>query len=525
MSAQVNSTEKRPEGSGHDGRIDRKAASVHDEDRPTHRLSGNLHGTYETKALAQWLRKLVGDRSTHMLHDAFPYSPGESQWNDILSGRKLISLTQLTGLVNYLVPDQTRRQAYLHDGAQLMEAAERAEAARRAARSKSRTAPGNTGPTVRRRVVSALPTDGADNNSETAEEEPLAVPEGNKPQDHGAAPSAGGTGTSPAVVQPGGHGRGPRIALIGTACLALLAGGGWLTWDHLNENGQNSGTSGTTATSPVPDESLKRLSEAREGKRKFKIGVKRKQGGLSEYKNGDWVGMEIEYAKAVVQAMGLEEGEYEFRDSSTENRAASLNGPERDSRVDIFVGTYGISKDREAGKDGNNPPVLFAGPYFTTPQSVMLQRYKKSKSAQIGGESVKDVKTLRDALNHGAQVCVVAESRAQRYMEEKYPNTILEKESDYNSCVTKLKDDYDALLADSTILNEFQKRNTEDYIIAPDQLPYLHDENYGIGLGKDSFSLRHEVCKAMKKVTKKRNEIYGNLAKEVDRKLPSVKGC
>ncbi|MER5985413.1 transporter substrate-binding domain-containing protein [Streptomyces sp. NPDC001787] len=516
---------------------------MHDEDRPTHRLSGNLHGTYEAKALAQWLRELVGDRSTHMLHDAFPYSPGESQWSDILSGRKLISITQLTGLVNYLVPDQTLRRAYLHDGAQLMEAAERAEAARRAARSKSRTAPGNTVPTVRRRVVPAPPTDGADNNSETAEEEPLAVPEGNKPQDHGAAPSAGGTGTSPAAVQPGGHGRGPRIALIGTACLALLTGGGWLTWNHLHEARQTAGAPGVAPTSPSPsaspspeDTAFAALEKAKRGKKgkgnfKFVVGVKRSQKKLSEKVGGEWVGAEIDYAVKVLEAMGLaEDWQYEFKGVATDDREKELaegggGGEEMGGKgVDMFIGTYGISDGRKKGS-AKKPAVIFAGPYLETDQRIMMRKNPNKPEEALFDDDSRVVNDLTD-LPDGARVCVVSGSTAELHVNElseekgELPYEIIPR-SDYNICVADLdkgkdpesRSGVDAVMTDAAILRGFQVDRNWKYIISADD--FGKSEEYGIDLSKNSLALKSAVCKAMEEVREYRSTAYSTLGKSV----------
>ncbi|MFD4336534.1 transporter substrate-binding domain-containing protein [Streptomyces anulatus] len=369
--------------------------------------------------------------------------------------------------------------------------------------------------------VHTPPADRADADSGTAGKP--SHPTDNERQDHGAAPSANGTGAPQASGRPGRKRRGPRIALIGTACLALLAGGG-LTWNQLRERGPGPDA---PITSNLPSQAMialgeaKKAGESEEGS-KFLVGVKSRQPGLSENQgteaDPDWVGLEIEYAKKILGELGLSEGQYEFVSVPTEDREKFLEK----GKVHIFIGTYGITLERLKGQP-DKPPVIFAGPYLTTPQRVILQRHPKHPDkAKINGRDV-TVDALTD-IPEDADICLVEGSTAEKYIKDekekgKFPS--LKKpsiKSGYSICIDELKDRYDAVMTDAAILAGFLENSPEDYIIAA--FAFGEEEKYGIALGRESHDLRKKVCDAMRRASKDRNDIYRKLT--ADRKVASV---
>lgn len=304
----------------------------------------------------------------------------------------------------------------------------------------------------------------------------------------------------------------------GIACVALVvAVGVWQLREHTDTE-----TDGAPHRSPTPSSSstsfsppinqavnaefMERLKEAQEGKRKWVIGVKDGQPGLSEKKGTEWVGVEIEYAKIITAALGVDVKNISWVPAGTNLRPSLLDSKD----VDMFVGTYGMSPERERG-DQRTPAVTFAGPYFQTDQKIMLQNDKENPGQAHFHKESRVVKSIDD-MPSGARVCVVKGSSADEYLEKasKFPDRA--RVSDYSICVKGLKVPYDALVTDAVILYEFMKLHPDDYVIARDRL-ILEPEKYGIGLNKNAVDLKKEICQAMKtkKVVDETEKIYKNL--------------
>ncbi|MFJ2647694.1 transporter substrate-binding domain-containing protein [Streptomyces sp. NPDC087420] len=356
-------------------------------------------------------------------------------------------------------------------------------------------APGGTVPTS-----STDSADSADSGSGTAVKGHSTLSGTTNQRDREVDPPAGGTG--PQTVRSVG---GRRMALAGT-CLALLAVGGWLAWDQLNETrGQGSASPGASApsssTSPSPekDDSLALLKSLRDGTENFVIGVKENQPGLSmKGKNDQWSGSEIAYARLIAEEMGIPAGKIIFKPLGTPTREEKL----KDGTVHIIVGTYGISPDRKKEVD-------FAGPYYQTDQKVLLRRNPKVEGeAQVRDESgnqiLRPVRSLDDLnITPGIPLCTVKGSTAHKYLATTtFKVTAI---TDYADCVNGLlnKDKsgykYDGLATDEIILAGFAKAHGDKLMITRDG--FDQTEKYGIGLKKDSPALKHAVCEAMKKIT------------------------
>lgn len=304
----------------------------------------------------------------------------------------------------------------------------------------------------------------------------------------------------------------------GIACVALLAGVGiWRAQDHAGTDDAHPSRSASPSVGPSPsstpnNNSLKRFKAAQNGG-PWIVGVKREQKGLSEKKNGRWVGIEIDYVKVILDTLGIKN--YKFKDAGTDRRPFNL----ADGSVDMIVGTYGISEERESGKKGKGayPPVLFAGPYFETFQGILVQPSPNSDRAQIHGNP-ETVTGLSDLVATKARICVVSGSTAEKYVAEnpdKLKGAVIEKpRTDYKSCVDGLDDNYDAVLTDAPILQGFKDADPGGLKLVEDD--FGHTERYGIAVKKSNEDLRDEICKAMKETEKERDEIYGKLvSKEV----------
>ncbi|WP_326753525.1 transporter substrate-binding domain-containing protein [Streptomyces hirsutus] len=386
-------------------------------------------------------------------------------------------------------------------------------------------------PTVPGRVITTMSTDSPDNAPTSGNPVPTAsadIPDrlGGSPattpdgpparsgnasrQSQGGPSPRGGTKDRPRRGR-----KGLRLALVGATCLAVLAGGGWLIQNYTGTDGASSSAAPGPSGTPE-DTALERLQKAKSGGPKWKVGVKREQPGLSEYKDKEWVGAEIKYAKKLLGTLGLKEDQYEFVGVATNNRAGSLNEKE----VDIFIGTYGISEIRKKGTRKGQPAVIFAGPYLETPQKIMMQRHPGSNKAMIHGEP-ETVRSFTD-IPPRARVCLVDGSSAEAYVEEevkrgRFQNKISRK-SDYDLCVDELTGDQDVVMTDATILQGFLEENPGEYILADDS--FGEREKYGIGLNKNSLLLKEKVCEAMRETMEERDEIYDTLVGGREEFLP-----
>jgi glutamate transport system substrate-binding protein len=319
------------------------------------------------------------------------------------------------------------------------------------------------------------------------ESEPVSEPESEPGLESGQEP---GPETAP------GRSR-RRRTVVGACVAAVLVGCGWLVWHSAAPGTDDPKKHG-------PGDSLRVLEEARSGHGKLVIGVKDHQPGLSSRKegsgkgNGGWSGAEVEYAWEIVDHLGIEKRNVQLKPVGTSTRAQRLD----DGSLNMVIGTYGISKARKKGTTPNEPPVDFAGPYFKTPQKIMLQKYPGAGDpydAMVHGDKV-SVKSLSD-LPSDARICTADGSTAQIFLQQdelarKFRDNA-EYKTDYTDCIHGLKKNVDAVLTDEAILNGFQKQEKNQYVISRDT--YGRPEAYGIGVPKGSEGLKREICKALRK--------------------------
>lgn len=320
------------------------------------------------------------------------------------------------------------------------------------------------------------------------------------------------------------------VGAVGCAVLAGVGFGSYFLGSGTADTGAGRGAAGVGSTASqekaeeASDDSRERLEDARKGG-VWVIGVKRSQPGLSECETGgdecesegedegevkNWSGAEVEYAKALMADLGI--SNYRFKGVGTNEREAAL---EQD-RVDMIIGTYGISSTREKEVD-------FAGPYIKTQQGVMLEGNPggESNEARIKGDGIV-VNSVAD-VPEDARVCVVDGSTGMNYVQDQTEFKSVKKRTDYQECVDGLrgatgKDPavYDMVLTDAPILKGFEKTypNAKGNVIA--SVPNEGLEEYGVGLKEGSVYLRKELCRAMRKnkVIEARQDAYGDIVEE-----------
>ncbi|MFF2022957.1 transporter substrate-binding domain-containing protein [Streptomyces sp. NPDC058171] len=487
-----------------------------DDERPSQRLRSRLgpidpSTPEEAAELARWLRQLTEGLTVRDLEGRFDY--GRNQWSEFLRGRKLIPLWLLQELVAELVPKSAQR-LQLGIGSHLLDTAQRAAARERPqgpAQPSGRTvtASGGTAPPLSADGTDDVPAAGA------AVPAPAPAADGG-PLGRPAADGADGTDT-PAT----GDDRGPRPAAdtadtadtaggrslpvrwqralwAGLVSLSLLAGGALIVEDWQDRKEPNGAGA---QTGPVPKARIEATQPPRvshvleEAKRKgvFRVGVKQDQPGLSEQDaRGEWTGFDIEYARKVVRGLGFTDT-IEFVPLGTGVRASEVVA----GNVELFVGSFSITDDREK-------LIKFAGPYFATPQALLMHGDSPGKVVlrENGGRTHEDVDSIDD-LRPRTVVCTASSSTSVDRLERAYPEKKFKviKRSDYQKCVDDLLDpngETEVVSTDRAVLAGFLA--TDDRLrMIRDSLPDS-TEYWGIGMHLDDPELHRRVCKLVEAV-------------------------
>ncbi|MFE7411115.1 transporter substrate-binding domain-containing protein [Streptomyces laurentii] len=286
-----------------------------------------------------------------------------------------------------------------------------------------------------------------------------------------------------------------RVTLVSAACLALLAGGGWLTWNHYAEY------------TPADSGTLKRAEE----KKEIVIGVKQDQPGLSETdadgKNAK--GFEIDLIRYLLKEIGFQ-GKIKFKPLASGDREAELNS--RD--VDLIIASYSINEKREK-------KVSFSVPYYDTGQTLLMFKGRKEGEFQTWDQDKKEVTYTRvtslDDLPDRTDSCTV-KSTSLDFME----SPEFTKKFDINGLESSYRDCIDGLLRAGNP-GSYEVISTDDVILAGLAYKYgkgelartpfiFKDEHYGVGMRKGDPALKYLMCKAIKKsiTDKKWNEFYND---------------
>ncbi len=144
--------------------------------------------------------------------------------------------------------------------------------------------------------------------------------------------------------------------------------------------------------------------------------------------------MDVDVAKAVVEALGMTEDDITWKESPSAQRETLLET----DQVDMIFATYSITDERKA-------KVQFAGPYFTAGQSLLV-----AADSDITGTDSLDGKVL----------CSVTGSTSAPKVKEEVPGVQLQEYGTYSECVSQLANGtIEAVTTDDAILAGFATRS------------------------------------------------------------------
>jgi glutamate transport system substrate-binding protein len=192
-----------------------------------------------------------------------------------------------------------------------------------------------------------------------------------------------------------------------------------------------------------------------------KIGVKYDQPGIGFLEPGsdEPSGFDVEVAKIMAGALGIDEGDIEWTETVSANREPFL----QDGTVDLVLASYSITPERRA-------VVGQAGPYYVTGQQLLVREEDKDS-----------ITTPEDAK--GKKVCSVTGSTSLERMEDEYGAEPVPFDT-YSECVDQLLNGtVDAVTTDGAILLGYEAENPDELQVVGEP---FSEERYGVGYSKDS---------------------------------------
>jgi glutamate transport system substrate-binding protein len=261
-----------------------------------------------------------------------------------------------------------------------------------------------------------------------------------------------------------------RLRRLTTAAAALTLALSLAACSSDDDDEAKQGTTPDESASPSASAvtgSLGRIQDAG----KVVIGVKFDQPGVGEKDpaTGDLAGFDIEIAKIVAKALGIDEDKIEWKETVSANREPFIKA----GTVDLVVASYSITDERRK-------VVSQAGPYYETGQQLLVRKDDTS----INGP---------DDLS-GKKVCSVTGSTSIKTVQEKYgadPAPF----STYTECVQQLiNKSVDAVTTDGAILLGYASKQ-------PDKLKVVgqpfSQERYGIGFAYGDTQLCEVIRDAL----------------------------
>ncbi|MCK0114128.1 glutamate ABC transporter substrate-binding protein [Ornithinimicrobium sp. F0845] len=200
-------------------------------------------------------------------------------------------------------------------------------------------------------------------------------------------------------------------------------------------------------------------AEAGGGGDGLKIGIKFDQPGLGLKDGDNYVGMDVDVARAVAEKMGYSEDDIEFVESPSAQRETMLQA----GQVDMIFATYSITDSRKES-------VQFAGPYFVAGQDLLV-----AQDSDIAGPDDLDGKIL----------CSVTGSTSAENVKEEVPGVQLQEYGTYSECVEQLANGtIDAVTTDDVILAGFAAQDAFAGKLKVVGAPFS-EELYGVGLNQE----------------------------------------
>ncbi|MFJ6015181.1 transporter substrate-binding domain-containing protein [Streptomyces sp. NPDC092952] len=348
-------------------------------------------------------------------------------------------------------------------------------------------------------VVSTPPVD-----STSGDGAAVHGPSADTPDDDPAATpaSAAHPGDGPAAGRAARKRSGRRKALIGITCLALLAGGGGIAWDHYRSDKRNPESKGNLESKgkPVPKPSQKpeytlkdspTFADAQK-RGKFVIGVKKDQPGMGET-DADGTsnprGFEVDLSKFVLNEIGFE-GDVKFREVVSENRDSGLNNKD----YDMIFATYSKNLEREK-------KVAFSVSYFHTGQALLMRSGGNGTVSVYNSEHKEMENVPVDGISdlpERTRTCTVDSTSLESVQKTGYEKKfhVIGVKSSYAKCIEGLENGYyDVVSTDDVILKGLAK-DYDNLVV----LPFTFTtELYGVGMRQGDRALQFLTCQAIKK--------------------------
>ena len=299
-----------------------------------------------------------------------------------------------------------------------------------------------------------------------------------------AAPSSEAVSSeSSPVASAGGRGRlsGWKVAAA-TACVVLLAGGGWLV-SRGDSGGEKDDASGQQGAGSAGGDAEQAWEQWKSARKRLTIGAKEDQPGLSFYnKDTDvWSGFDVDIAYALADKLGYAREQVDFYGVTTANRASKLKNGE----VDLVVASYSMTPEREK-RDG----ISFVGPYYKAGSSLLV---RKNSAKYDLGEAV-------DVKRNQVEVCTARDSTyADRLKEDGYTTGKWQPDT-YKECVERLLDKRSSVYAvasDDVLLAGYAQNDPAHLKLLPSG---AGTEPYGVAMRKNDPLLKSKVCSGLQEI-------------------------
>ncbi|MET9824898.1 bifunctional serine/threonine-protein kinase/glutamate ABC transporter substrate-binding protein [Streptomyces sp. NPDC006349] len=297
------------------------------------------------------------------------------------------------------------------------------------------------------------------------------------------APFAGAPPESSPTASRGGRGRfrGWKVAAT-AACVALLAGGGWLL-SQSGSGGKQDDASGAQGQGPAGGDAEKAWEQWKDAKKRLTIGAKEDQPGLSfhDEDTGVWSGFDIDIAYSLADELGYDREQVDFYGVTTANRASKLKNGE----VDLVIASYSMTPAREK-RDG----ISFVGPYYKAGSSLLVRKH----SAKY------DLDEAVDVEKNQVEVCTARDSTyADRLRKEGYTTGKWQPDT-YKECVERLLDKRSSVYAvasDDVLLAGYAQDDPAHLKLLPSG---AGTEPYGVAMRKGDPLLKSKVCSGLREI-------------------------
>lgn len=214
------------------------------------------------------------------------------------------------------------------------------------------------------------------------------------------------------------------------------------------------------------------------------VGVASDEKGLGFWHEGAYEGLEADVARYVAQKLGYAKKQVVFKQVSPANRLQRL----ADGEVDMVVA--GVPMPDSASYSGTKQIVAsddsaqYAGPYLTTPQSVLVR--PRDVSAATGTAALRDW-----------NVCTVAGSGASERLLAEQPRAHIHQRGSYSQCVTDLMTGtVRAVAGDAVVLAGLARAQARDVAVPAAKVSY-GIVRYGIAVPQPSKTLAKNVADAL----------------------------